>query len=43
MLIYARIIYAPTPIKPSYQSLFCPGNRWTIAQIVLIWSYNYQK
>jgi len=20
-------IYAPTPIKPNYQSLFCPNNR----------------
>jgi len=20
------IIYAPTPIKPNYQSLFCPNN-----------------
>jgi len=32
------IIYAPTPITPSYQSLFCLNNRWIIAQIVLIWS-----
>ena len=29
MVIYAvhPIIYAPTPIKPSYQSLFCLNNR----------------
>jgi len=32
------IIYAPTPIKPNYQSLFCPSNHWIIAQIVLVWS-----
>ena len=24
------IIYAPTPVKPSYQSLFCPNNRPSI-------------
>jgi len=24
------IIYARTPVKPSYQSLFCPNNRWII-------------
>jgi len=29
------IIYAPTPVKPSDQSLFYPNNRWIIAQIVL--------
>ena len=30
MVIYAvhPIIYAPTPIKPIYQSLFCLNNRW---------------
>ena len=29
MVIYLvhQIIYAPTPIKPSYQSLFCLNNR----------------
>jgi len=32
------IIYAPTPIKPNYQSLFGLNNRWIIAQIILIWS-----
>jgi len=32
------IIYATTPIKPSYQSLFCQNSRWIFAQIVLIWS-----
>jgi len=31
------IIYAPTPVKPSYHSLFCPNNRCIIAQMVLIW------
>jgi len=31
------IIYAPTPIKQSYHSLFCRNNRWIIVQIVLIW------
>jgi len=41
MVIYAMhpIIYAPTPIKPRYQSLFCLKNHhWIISQIVLIWS-----
>jgi len=42
MLIYDLIIYAPTPVKPSYLSLFCPNNCWIISQIVLIWSY-YQN
>jgi len=31
------IIYAPTPIEPSDQSLFC-SKRSIIAQVVLIWS-----
>jgi len=41
IIIYANlhvIIYTRMPVKPSYQSLFCPNNRWIIAQIVLIWS-----
>jgi len=32
------IIYAPTPIQPSYRSLFCLNSRLIIAQMVLIWS-----
>jgi len=40
MVIYAvhPIIYAPMPIKPSYQSLLCLNNCWILAQMVLIWS-----
>jgi len=40
MVIYAAhpIIHAPTPIKPTYQSLFCLNNRLIIAQMLLIWS-----
>jgi len=39
MVIYLvhPIIYASTPIKPSYQSLLCLNNRWIIALMVLIW------
>jgi len=31
-------IYAPMPMKPSYQTLFCENNPWVISQIVLIWT-----
>jgi len=44
MVIYAlhTIIYAPTPIKPSYHSLFCLKNAENIADGINM-VINYQK
>jgi len=40
MVIYAvhPIIYGPTPIKPSYQSVFCLNNRSIIAIKSRFWN-----